>query len=413
MTWSPLRTIAVLTIVMFMNAGCQSGSSVAATRLPSRTPDSTAAAATLATLATLPTSQATPTPSPGATATVESTATPAALAHLPRELEHYWVGETRTIPGLEPAAVMSVMKYETDQLVFYASEDWDHPIVSSVAKVDGDGHLRLTLDADSVSCSSGEVGTYDYDLSPTKRALDLTAIGDPCAARVAAISGSWTLSACPEDHLCFGELDDGPHASVIYTPFVRFDDWRYDYGRFTYAVPDRWTNPEDNPDGYVLVSVDAPDGTGIYVFSDVLAHEQAVDPVSRHCISKPASSVGSSAVEMHDWLPGWSRGDGGPGRRQVGGLNGYSMDIAVDPAWERTCGWPGERPGVPLFLNAQTTLQEGLTWGINGDIRMRLFLMDLGPDRTLLVDIEAPDQTGWESLLQDAMPIVESFEFRR
>ena len=92
---------------------------------------------------------------------------------------------------------------------------------------------------------------------------------------------------CPDNHNCLGDLDGGPHASVIYTPFVPFADWQYDYGRFSYAVPDGWTNPEDNKDGYVLVPRAGPDGAGIYVFSDVLAHAQAHDPATGYCQAAP------------------------------------------------------------------------------------------------------------------------------
>ena len=69
-------------------------------------------------------------------------------------------------------------------------------------------------------------------------------------------------------------------------------------------------------------------------------------------------------------------------------------------------------------MNAQTTPEEGLDWGISGDGRMRLFILtvsasDLGqPAQNVLVDIEAPDKATFDALLLEAMPIVESFEFR-
>ena len=43
---------------------------------------------------------------------------------------------------------------------------------------------------------------------------------------------------------------------------------------------------------------------------------------------------------------------------------------------------------------------------------MRLFILELGQDRTLLIDIEAQDKATWDALVPEAMPIVESFEFR-
>jgi hypothetical protein len=42
---------------------------------------------------------------------------------------------------------------------------------------------------------------------------------------------------------------------------------------------------------------------------------------------------------------------------------------------------------------------------------MRLFVLGLGPDRTLLIDIEAQDKAAWDALVPDAMPVVASFQF--
>lgn len=340
---------------------------------------------------------------------------PATSEPLPAALRYRWVGETRALPGVTPPAVESSMKIDAGRLTFYATEDWDHPLATSVASVDASGDVRLVFESGTAPCAQGDEGTYNFDLSPTERSLEVQAVSDTCAQRVEAITGSWTRSACPNDHLCLGDLDPGNHVSVLYTPLTPFGDWHYDYGQFGYTVPEDWTNPEDNPDGYVLLPVGAPDGTGIYVFSDVLAHEQALDPVNHHCVGKPASDVGSSAVAIHDWINSLDglQVTGDDLNIEVGGLTGYSMDLAVNPAWAGTCGWPGELPGVPLFVNAQSTPQEGFDWGINGDIRMRLFLLDLGPARTLLIDVEAPDKAGWDALVADAMPIVQSFDFGR
>jgi hypothetical protein len=42
---------------------------------------------------------------------------------------------------------------------------------------------------------------------------------------------------------------------------------------------------------------------------------------------------------------------------------------------------------------------------------MRLFLLDLGDARTLMIDIEAQDKATWDALVPKAMPIVESYRF--
>jgi hypothetical protein len=208
-------------------------------------------------------------------------------------------------------------------------------------------------------------------------------------------------------------LDAGRHESVNYTPFVRFADWQFKYGRFAYSVPEGWANIEDNRDGYVLVQQDAPDAAGIFVFSDVLPHTQAIDPATGHCPLEPARGVGSSASSIRDWLralPGLTVSH--EEEVLIGGLSGYSMDVAMSPASNRVCGWSGADRSLPLFLNAQSTAEEGLDWGIAVDGRMRLFLMELGPDRNLLIDIEAQDRPTWYALLAEAVPVTFSFGFR-
>ncbi len=366
--------------------------------------------------ATSPAPSAMPLASVPAPAQIGQSRSPSPLATpagLPAAFRHMWVGQTRSIPSLTPPAVESIMKLDEHGLQFFASEDWSHPLVPSLASFEGADQVRLRLQSDSAGCRRDTEGTYRMVLSPTGRAMVVTAVADACAARVHAITGSWTRSACPDNHLCLGDLDAGDHLSVIYTPFVPFADWHYDYGRFGYTTPEGWSNPEDDQDGYVLVRRDAPEGAGIYVFSDVLAHAQGIDPGTRHCRAGRASGVGSSARATYHWIKSL------PGLRTshdeavtVGGLRGWSVDVSVDPAWKGTCGWPGEKPGVPLFVNAQSTPDEGFDWGINGHGRMRLFILELRHDRTLLIDIEAPDKATWDALMPEAMPIVDSFEFR-
>lgn len=355
---------------------------------------------------TVPEVSPSPVVSPSPIAAAPTPATSGRPAELPAALRYFWVGETRSIPGLTPAVVESNMKIDAAGLTFHATEDWDHPLISSTASIDAAGDVVLTLDAGSAGCTQGDIGTYAFDLSPSGRALDIHAQADPCAKRVAALSGAWTRSACPDNHLCLGDLDAGQHVSVIYTPFVRFNDFQYDYGRFAYTVPDGWTNPEDDPDGYVLTMQTGPDGAGIFVFSDVLAHSQEVG-----CPSKPAPSVGSSATAIHDWInsvPGLAVGH--DTHVQVGDLSGFSLDLSVQPTWQGKCQ---QSDAIPLFVNAQSNPTEGFNWGIGGDGRMRLFVLDMGPGRTLLVDIEAADSATWDALIPQAMPIVESFDFRK
>lgn len=235
-------------------------------------------------------------------------------------------------------------------------------------------------------------------------------IDDACAARKAAFAGEWARANCPTaPQWCLGEMEPGRHVSINYEPFVKAPDWDFDYGRFAFTVPGGWATQEDSGDGYVLKQRDGPKDAAIYLFNDVLSHAR-----SKGCIAKPVPGVGSSAAAIYHWIRSL------PGLKishvvedvSVGGIRGYQIDLDVDPSSAGTCPWTDGKPTVELFANAQSeTADGGFDWGICCDGRMRLFILDEGPDRALVVDIEAPDEAAWQALVRAAMPIVESFEF--
>ena len=199
----------------------------------------------------------------------------------------------------------------------------------------------------------------------------------------------------------------GRHVSINYRPFGDWKSWSFAYGRFGYTVPAGWTNLEDNADGFSLGPAAGPEGAGIFAFTDPRAHAQGAD-----CPHRLAPSVDGSAEAIAAWLrslPGLDVTNVEP--VVVGGLNGTSMDVAIDPHWKQTCPWDtGGIPIVPLLLNAE---HEDFEWGIGGDGRMRLDVLALGPGRALIVDIEASTDAAWKALLPTAVPIVESFSFAR
>jgi hypothetical protein len=275
-----------------------------------------------------------------------------------------------------------------------------------------DGTVQLILRGDEAGCHAGDVGSYELTPSASGLALHVRAGTDACAVRRAAFAGEWTRMSCPsQGQWCLGDLDAGQHVSINYVPFVKAPDWQFDYGRFAFTVPDGWRNTEDASDGYDLVEQDGKEDSGIYLFADVLAHAQS------NCDSKPASGIGSSAASIYAWIRSV------PGLKvtnvatdvTLGGLHGYQVDLAIDPKWTGTCPWMNGLPVIELFVNAQYAKsdQGAFDWGIGAHARMRLFILDLGADRTLAVDIEAPEQATWDALVPKAMPVVQSFEFRR
>jgi hypothetical protein len=110
--------------------------------------------------------------------------------------------------------------------------------------------LKFVSVEEGAGCHAADAGHYEFSLSPSGLALTLSSISEACASRSAALSRDWIKQDCPDpNHACLGELDPGPHVSILFTPFVPPATWHFDYGRFSYIAPSGWLNLEDNPDG--------------------------------------------------------------------------------------------------------------------------------------------------------------------
>ena len=383
---------AVITLIVIgalVTAGCTAGPTTSPMNMPTD--------ASLAPTAAPPRPTAAPMASP--------------RVALPATLRYLWVGETRAIPGLTPPAVQSGLDLAHVEMGIYAQAT-GRPILESAPSLDGPDSLRFELDEDSAGCRSGDVGTYTFALSETGRALTLRAADDACPSRVAGISGAWVRANCPPPGWCLGDLDPGRHVSAAFNPWVPPQAWQYDYGRFSYVVPDGWENFEDGGDAYALAKQDAPEGTdglpvpAIHIWQDVLANAQTPG-----CENAPAPGVGHTPRAIATWLSSLpSLTTTKPKSVTIGGLRGFTLDVSIDPASKSTCPWTDGKPAAALFINSDSSSSFG--WGTPGlDGSMRLFLLDLGGGRTLLIDIEATDQATWRALVADAMPIVESFQF--
>lgn len=86
------------------------------------------------------------------------------------------------------------------------------------------------------------------------------------------------------------------------------------------------------------------------------------------------------------------------------------LDVSVSPTSTHHCPFI-DAPGAQLFSPSDPKSE--FDFGIWGTGRMRLFLLDLGDQRTLMVDIEAQDKAAWDALVPVALPIVDTFQFPR
>jgi len=341
-----------------------------------------------------------PSPTPIASPSPSASATP-----LPEALRHTWVGATRNVPDLTPTSDRSGLKISAFDLQYYGGGP--SPAFSSQASFADPDTLIFKLETAQAGCKGGDLGSYRFSLSPSGRALALQVVTEACAARAAAISGDWDKVGCPGSQWCLGDLDAGTHKSSAFNPFTPLTAYRYDYGRLEYTVPDGWSNSVDGASGFFLVKQGAPDDGGILVFQTALADSQA-----EGCPGTVEPNVGATASALSTWLSTLlGLNTTSPVAVTIGGLSGFTLDVSVDPAWTRTCGFSNGEPYVPLFTNGLYTEDTNFDWGIGGDGRMRLFLLDLPDGRTMLIDVEAHDKATWDALVDDASAIVETFKF--
>ena len=98
----------------------------------------------------------------------------------------------------------------------------------------------------------------------------------------------------------------------------------------------------------------------------------------------------------------------------IGGLDGFMVDLSVDPAWTHTCPYSNGGPMVSTFVDsvrAPDTTGPSAAMDASQNSHVRYIFLAQPDGNSLLIDIEAPDGAAWEALVAEAMPIVESFQF--
>ncbi|HEU0237059.1 MAG TPA: hypothetical protein VFR14_11530 [Candidatus Limnocylindrales bacterium] len=345
----------------------------------------------------------TPSATPSSTPPVSSS--PGLLDLGPREIRDYiWLAEPRPAEVLGVESNMAALVFQMGGLRF----DTGHArILTSDVVAGRSNELVLTSVENPGGCAVGDVGRYQWSLSPGGTKLVLDHIQDDCSSRAAALPGEWLRVACPnEDNWCLGPLEPGRYASQFFDPFVIPTDFRPRFGALSYDVTTSgWENNQDWALEYQLKPAGSPDDTGIFLFSDILAVSEA-DP----CSQSPEPTVGRTADEIVEWL---TRATGvaatPPQPVTVGGLAGWRIDVAMAPDWTGTCSWSDGEVTRPLFTDADSG--DGFYWGLGAETRMRLWLLALPDGRTLLVDIDG-DASTYAAILDEATRIVESFEFK-
>lgn len=311
----------------------------------------------------------------------------------PAELVGRWVGPTPEAVSTPNPSAPAFVVFGNDRV---ALEYFAGGIVSdfsSQVDVMAEGHLRLVLTDQVGRCLTGAVGEYRWSLSPQATNLEVEAISDECATRAAALTGTWTHTACPvRGSDCLGPLEAGRYASVSFDPFNSDV-----YGEVLYDVSDGWSSTLDDKSRLTLLPPEGAESGvhGLYLFADVAA--TAADCTTTHAAADGAPAIAAVLASV----PGLAVS---ASTSTVGGYPAQILDISMTESL--ACG--GD---VPLLTSRP---DESIAWtlAISDGQQMQVLLIELPESRTMAIVI-ASDRSDAEyaQLLVAANDVINSFEF--
>jgi hypothetical protein len=361
----------------------------------------------------------TPAPSTAVVTAVPSVAPSAPATALPASLQYRWIGQPRDVPGLG-TSTRTGLNFGAGTFYLSGTEYglYVQTLLASTASVAADGRLRLETAPTGVSCAAGAVGSYPWSLSAGGTILTVSPGTDACAARAAALPGSWHRIACTNTESgCYGLLEAGTYETQYIAPRLDIGAlWEPDLGAMTYTVPAGWANSSDWPNTFTLTpaadyATEGPDGPPdghvheIYLFTQPSAADQDAT-----CSGTPDVKVDRSVSGLVAWLRTLkSVVVSNASTVTIDGHPGTMVDIGIANTWKTAC--PGDTsPGALLF--AQDGRENFYNLGIVGAERGRLILLDLGGGDVLGILIDSGDPARFDELASAAMPIIQSMHIK-
>lgn len=223
----------------------------------------------------------------------------------------------------------------------------------------------------------------------------------PTPTRPATSSPSATAAARPDlpdwypescDPHCAGILSAGAHASRYLDPGL------------SYAVPSGWVNSADWP-AFLALFPDNPSNEAEYARSKDAAQSIVITTYQDNgwaddwgiCLGTLDPGVVATADDVMGALaasPNLVTTEAIP--VAIGGLEGYEIDVRLDPNWTGRCPLDPQDPPTKDFT----------------DIRHRLFVLDRPGDSPVVsIQVESLYSAEFEAFAAQARPIVEGFEF--
>ena len=337
--------------------------------------------------------------------TAAPTPTPATI---PSGLSEMWMGGAHALPGKAAGVGVALVFSGSDDFWMRQAAGNSAHLLESTAVFLGADQLQLWTDEDVANCSARSVGLYTWSLSPSGRILTLDPAGnDACADRGAAVPGTYWLMDCPTaDDSCLGPLDAGTYSSQFFDPYVgRGAPWEPRFDALSYTVPDGWINVSDFPDDFVLKPANAPGEARVILNNDIVVANQA-----ELCSEVRDQTIGTTAEEITTYLataPGILVT--APEAVSIGGLDGFRVDVRLDPAWTQPCPWSEGRPVRMLFADRDAA--EGFSWAMEPGLENRIYFLDVVDGRTLMIDVGTREPADFDAFVTQVTPVIESFVF--
>ena len=366
--------------------------------------DATTATPTAVTTMATPTEVTTTASTPAVPVTTATTTT--APRGTPTALVERWVGPPRTVGTLGTGTSAAFVDISDGFLVFYTGIADNPKAFGSDLTASGGDLIEVKLAGDVLDCIDGDVGHYRWSLSPQATTLTLVAADDACAARRAALEGSWTHTACMvEGRDCLGVVEAGTYSTNRWNPYGGFT-----YGEATFTLPDGWAVGYDsqaalflrNAADYAKLGNDS--AWGISAWADVAAAAPDNPDCSGGPPDKADASVGPGAANIAAWMTALPSLDATRSAMTIGGLPAEVVDATIAEG-ANVCD------GLKVLIVSRTSKPDPFNFGIVASQHMRIILVDVLPERTVAIFLDDSQHPGFAALEKAAMPIVESFVF--
>jgi len=124
------------------------------------------------------------------------------------------------------------------------------------------------------------------------------------------------------------------------------------------------------------------------------------------CSARPDQSVGTSSEAITSWLSTHPALDATtPQPVKLGAATGSYVDVQVASDWNQNCPY-----GLGLGLvTARPDHQQ--SWSISGGMKERLYVLDLPSGDTVTIVITAYRASDFQTVIDQATPVVASFRF--